>query len=295
MEILLKRGRREPLLILCEKPMALPQCPDQCEYWVDATRDLAAVVLYDYPELFDDLTRRIQEYLARFRQVHINEMRLWRSKDREDPTIPRNHKRMVTIQYQESVHCLAFVLSLLGTLRGGLQEVLDGGVSVRAEAEPYDAPNPADYAFVVDGRCRYTMILAGTAVHGETNFKRGAPWTKRRIITGTGDGRPFRIEAEYLEGHKRLVIDDVDQGIDPAADSYEQAILTAYGWQQRIDRKRLMTAVYPNPPFARVTYQLSSVLWRSSYDGRPIDLRSMRQLLDFDARYGEEIPRLPRY
>jgi predicted dehydrogenase len=294
-DILLERGRHEPLLILCEKPMAAPQCPEGCGQMVDATDDLTALVLYDFPELFDCLTRRIQEYLASYKDVHITEIHLWRSKDREDPAIPRNCKRMVTIQYQESVHCLAYILSILGGLRGSLQAVFDEGVSVRAEAEPYNAPNPEDYPFVVDGRCQYAIALGGTAVYGQTNFKAGAEWTKRRTITGTADGRPFRIEAEYLEGHKRLVIDGIDQQCDPAADSYEQAILTAQAWQENVGRRRLMAEVYPNPSFARVTYQLSSVLWRSSTDRRPIRLKSMREMIDFDARFREEIPRLPRY
>ena len=294
-DILLERGRREPLLILCEKPMAAPDRPEDCGQMVDATGDLAAVVLYDFPELFDGLTRRIQEFLAGFQNVRITEIHLWRSKDREDPAIPRNYKRMVTIQYQESVHCLAFILSILGNLRGSLQAVLDDGLSVRAEAEAYNAPNPEDYAFIVDGRCQYAITLGGVAVHGQTNFKAGAEWTKRRVITGTADGRPFRIEAEYLEGHKRLVIDGIDQECNPAADSYEQTLLTARTWQENVERHRLMTAVHPNPSFARVTYQLSSVLWRSSTDGKSIRLKSAEELIDFDARFREEIPRLPRY
>jgi hypothetical protein len=294
-DILLERGHREPLLVLCEKPMAAPECPEDCRRMVEATADLAAVVLYDFPELFDGMTRRIRQYLSRFKDVRIANIDLSRSKDREDPAIPRNYKRMVTIQYQEAVHCLAFVLSLLGELRGGTEAILDDGISVRAEAEPYNAPNPDDYPCVVDGRCQYTITLGGVEVHGHTNFKAGAQWTKRRVINGTVDARPFCIEAEYLEGHKRLVINGEDQGCDPAANSYEQVLLSAHAWQKGLARHRLMTGVYPNPSFARMTYQLSSVLWRSSYDGRQIRLRSAEELTDFDARFREEIPRLPRY
>jgi predicted dehydrogenase len=295
LKTLLQRGREEPLLILCEKPMAAPDRPEECQRLVDAARPLQAIVLFDFPELFDSMTRRIEDYLAGFGEVQIAEIAVSRSKDREDPGNPRNYKRMVPIQYQESVHSIAFALNLLGKVRTSLPAVLDEGISVRAEAEPYRPPNPEDYPYVVDGRCRYTISLGKTRLRGDTDFKSGAERTKRRFISGTADGRPFRIEAEYLEGHKRLVIDGVDQQCDPAADSYEQVITTAGCWKKEIDRRVLMTEVAPNPRFAQLTYQLSSVLWRSARDGATIRLASTRELDGFDARFREEIPRLPRY
>ena len=294
-DILLERARRESFLILCEKPMATPDNPETCRWMVDATQDLAAVVLYDFPELFDGITRRIEQFLGSFKSVRIQEIHVTRSKDREDPTNRRNYKRMVPIQYQESVHCLAFVLHVLGRLRGDLSAVFDSGLAVRAQAEPYAAPNPDDYPYVVDGRCRYTLSLGPVSVTGHTDFKSGAAWTKRRVITGTADGKPFRIEAEYLEGHKRLVINGVDQGCDPLADSYRQVLVTGNHWRQTVEPRALMSGVFPNPEFARLTYQLSSVLWRSSTDDTEIRLPSMSDLIAFDAHFRDELPRLPRY
>ena len=294
-QILLQRGRQEPLLVLCEKPMAAPDRPEECERLVDVARGLRALLLYDFPELFDSMTCRIQDYLAGFDEVQIAEIVVARSKDREDPANPRNYKRMVPIQYQESVHSIAFALSLLGKVRGSLPAVLDEGVSVRAEAEPYRPPNPEDYPYVVDGRCRFAISLGGTSLRGHTDFKSGAEWTKRYLISGTADGRPFRIDAEYLEGHKRLVIDGADRRCDPAADSYQQVLSTANRWKREVDRRVLMTQVVPNPRFAQVTYQLSGVLWRSARDGAAIRLTSMKELDEFDAGFREEIQRLPRY
>jgi hypothetical protein len=294
-EILLDRGRQEPLLILCEKPMAGPDRPEECPRLVDATRRLQAVLLYDFPELFDSMTRRIEDYLAGFDEVQVAEIVVSRSKDREDPANPRNYKRMVPIQYQESVHSIAFALSLLGKVRGSLPAVLDEGISVRAEAEPYHPPNPEDYPYVVDGRCRFAISLGGTCLRGHTDFGSGAEWTKRYLIFGTADSRPFRIDAEYLEGHKRLVIDGVVQQCDPAADSYQQVLSTANRWNKEVDRHVLMTEVVPNPRFAQLTYQLSSVLWRSARDGATIRLASMKELDEFDAGFREEIPSFPRY
>ncbi len=294
-DLLLERARREPFLMLCEKPMATPDNPETCGSMVDAAQDLKAIVLYDFPELFDEITRRIEDFLGSFGHVRVTEIQVTRSKDREDLTNPRNYKRMVPIQYQESVHCLAFVLHLLGKLRGDLASVFESGLSVRAQAEPYIAPNPEDYPHVVDGRCRFELTLGQISVVGHTDFKSGATWTKRRVLAGTADGKPFRIEAEYLEGHKRLIINGVDQGCDPAADSYRQVLVTGSRWQRSEDPRTLMTGVFPNPAFARLTYQLSSVLWRSSIDGVEIRLPSVSDLIAFDARFRAQLPNLPRY
>jgi predicted dehydrogenase len=282
-------------LILCEKPMAAPEDPETCRWMVAAVQASRAIVLYDFPELFDDLTRRIEQFLTGWKRFRITGIEVTRSKDREDPANPRNYKRMVPIQYQESVHCLAFVLHVLGLTAGDWSTVFDSGVSVAAQAAPYAAPNPAEYPYVVDGACRFAMRLGGVSVTGNTNFKSGAAWTKRRVITGSGDERPFRIEAEYLEGHKRLLINGVDQQCDPRADSYRQVLETANMWRAACRRDELLSGRFPHPAFARWTYQLSSVLWRSSRDRREIRLRSLADLLEFDARFREEVPRLPRY
>jgi predicted dehydrogenase len=282
---LLDRARTEPLLILNEKPMAAPERPKEC---AEIERDVAqsrAVVLYDFPELYDDLTARILEYLGRFRAVEVREMVVTRSKDREDPANPRNAKRMVTIQYQESVHCLAFVLHLLGRLHGGAGRALDRGVTVAAAAEPYAPPNPEAYPGPVDGRCQFTLAIGPVRVTGDTNFKRGAPWAKRRELRGLADGRPFAIVVDYLEGHKRLTIDGASQPIDPRASSYQQILRTAARWRQTVAPAELASGVYPNPHFARLTYQLSAALWRGARDRAPLRFASAKDLLAFDARY----------
>jgi hypothetical protein len=56
-----------------------------------------------------------------------------------------------------------------------------------------------------------------------------------------------------------------------------------------------MDGLYPNPAFARVTYQLSSVLWRSSHSGGPLHFASLDQLLAFDAGFREAVPTLAKY
>ncbi len=294
-EILFERAAREPILILDEKPMAAPERPERCAYIVEAVERSGATVLYDFLQLYDTMTEQIIEFLLGFRDVRITELQVCQSKDREDRDISRNYKRMVTIQYQESVHCLAFVLYLLGKLKGDLASVFEEEMSIAGESEPYDPPNPDAYPHVVDGRCKYTLTIGETRVEGLTDFKANAEWKKRRVICGTGDGKRFRIEMDYLEGEKRLAIKGVDQRCDPKADSYQQVITTLARWCQQVPAASLMRDVYPNPKFAHVTYQLSGALWRSCKDQREIRFTSLEDALGFDSGFAEELPSFPKY
>ncbi|MEK6237016.1 MAG: hypothetical protein N2C14_20095 [Planctomycetales bacterium] len=294
-ETLLERGRTEPILILNEKPMALPEQPGECQRLIDATRDSGAVMLYDFPELYDSMTRRVVGWLQCFDETRITKMTVTRSKDREGRENPRNRKRMVPIQFQESVHCTAFVLYLLGKIRGSVEAAVNEGITVDAKSEAYDPPNPEAYPHVVDGRCRYELMIGETQVTGVTDFKANAPWSKRRVVEGVADGKPFTIDVDYLEGKKRLIINGEDQGCDPAADSYSQAISTSVRWFREIDKAELTHGVHPNPEFARLTYQLSGALWRSSQERGSVRLASMAELLGFDSGFAEARANLPRY
>lgn len=294
-QLLLERAQREPLAVLNEKPMAAPDSPDECSRIVAAAHDSRALMLYDFPELYDPLTERVIDHLRCYRDVRITDISMCRSKDREAPDNPRNYKRMVPIQYQESVHCLAYVLFILARLHGSLAEVFDGGVSLRAESEPYAPPNPAMYPYVVDGRCDYQLSLSSLRVEGRTDFKAGAEFTKRRVLRGSGDGQLFCIEADYLEGRKRLSINGLEQGMDPRASSYESVLQTFTRWRRQLSREELMEGIYPNPAFARITYQLSSALWRASRDRAGLRFANLDALLGFDAGFRESLGKMPRY
>jgi hypothetical protein len=286
--------RERPPLILVEKPMAEPGNPEACRQVLDAVGSSRATVLYDFPELYDPITALILERLSSYRDLLLTDLSVQRSKDREDPANPRNYKRMVTIQYQESVHCLAFILCVLGTVRGSARDALAEGLQIEGMAEFYDPPNPDAYPVAVDGRCHFRCSVGGVRVEGLTDFKKGAPWAKRRVIRGVGDGRPFQIEASYLEGKKGLRIDGVDQPCDPSANSYENVLVTTDDWSRRFDRSQLMTGLFPNPGFALLTYQLSAALWKSCRDRAKLAFRDAEELESWDAGYAEEVARLPR-
>lgn len=292
---LLPRAGVEDILILNEKPMAEPHRPDEPVRLIDEVEASGATVLFDFPELFDPLTHRILSFLEQFDDVRIDEVHIQRSKDREDRDNPRNRKPMVHIQYQESVHCLAFVLNLLAHTRGGTEAALASGLTIEATADPYDPPNPEAYPYIVDGRCDFIMTAGETAVHGHTDFKRDAPWRKQRIIRGVGDGTPFEIDVDYLEGSKALRINDEDQKCDPKGSSYEAVLLGLQKWHAELSGERLMHGTYPNPSFALLTYQLSSALWRASYDAKRIQLSDADALRAFDAGFKDAVSAFGTY
>ncbi len=295
MRILLQRSQHESLFVLCEKPMAAPQAPEQCRQIVDAVAGTEAVWLYDFPELFDPITKRILDFFACYDDVQISSITMQRSKDREDPAIARNAKRMVHIQYQESIHCLAFALYILAHVSGGLERALADGLMLKASAEPYLPPNPAAYNHIVDGKCEYHLTIGDVQIAGRTDFKRGAPWGKRRGIRGKVDGRPFKIVVDFLEGKKLLFIDDKPHDAVIHTNSYAEVIKGVSRLRQQATRSEILTGIYPHPAFARLAYQLSSALWRSSWEKKWIILESQQELLDFDARFAEALPLFGAY
>ncbi len=293
---LFERARRgDDLVILNEKPMAAPENPDHCNKILRRVEESGVFLMYDFLELFDPMTQAIDEFLAGMADVIIDEIWMHRSKDRESPDNARNYKIMVPIQYQETVHCIAFVLSLLGKLHGGLQSLWAGGASMLGVSEPYAPPNPEEYPYVVDGKCDGELLLGGVKVHLHTNFKTGAEFTKRRLIKGRANGKPFVIEADYLEGNKYLLINGEDQDIDPESDSYVGVIRQLWHWRQNVDKEALMAGVYPNARFAKCTYLLSAMLWDSCRHGETVSVDDLDHFLAYRPSFPAELPDLERY
>jgi hypothetical protein len=132
-------------------------------------------------------------------------------------------------------------------------------------------------------------------VDGCTNFKRGASWSKRRLLRGIADGQPLVIEADYLEGKKYLRINGVDQGWDPCASSYGAILSTLDLWRATVPTESLLRGLYPNPRLAWLVFQLSGALWRSSHDGRRVEIPGLEALSDFDSGFPAACRDLPRY
>ena len=198
---------------------------------------------------------------------------------------------MVPIQYQESVHCLAFLLWLMETTHASL----DSPLHIKARAEAYAPPNPGDYPYRVDGRCDYEMQWGATHIRGLTDFKRNATWAKRRTIRGEGDGEPFLIEVDYLEDGQRLTINGRPCPQAAGRDSYQAVIRTLARWRGGTTRDELLHGPFPNPRFARLTYQLSAALWHSSHFSSALQFDGRQQLLDFDSGFAAAVPGFAKY
>lgn len=292
---LLERTRNgEAITVLCEKPVARPEAPGECEDVLDISREPGFFLFYDFPELFDPQTHRIHEFLSSFREVTIDEVWMRRSKDREDPANPRNYKVMVPIQYQESVHCIAFLLDLLARYDHG-RTPWEKGVNACGFSRPYDPPNPEQYTHVVDGAFSGTLFLGPTTVHMVTDFKRDAPFTKQRRISGRGDGSSFEITAEYLEGHKWLCINGVQQPVAENSNSYACVLKQLWTWRTGKRQEELACGVFPNARLAQDAYLVSALLWNACRLGRDVAAYSLEEARSAAMYYQREMERLPHY
>jgi predicted dehydrogenase len=273
----LLRGDR--FMVLNEKPMAAPEFPGECMELRQLVDAAGMCMFFDFPELFDPMTLRVREFLRSFKEVRIDKMRMTRSKDREDPANPRNYKIMVPIQHQETVHCLAWVFTCLAETRGGLDHVWDQGLSVEGWSSPYHPPNPEAYPYTVDGRFEGSVRFGDCLVHLTTDFTADAPRTKRRTVRGVGDGKPFVIEAEYLEGHKFLAIDGKDVGFAQDANVYQAVIRQGWRWYQHPDLDD--AALHPTPGFAHRSYLLSAMLWDACHLGKPRQVSNLQEFMGY--------------
>jgi hypothetical protein len=57
----------------------------------------------------------------------------------------------------------------------------------------------------------------------------------------------------------------------------------------------MTSTAYPNARFAELTYQMSSLLWRSCYENREFSLDSTQDLLAFDADFATAQRTFERY
>ena len=296
LEVLLERARQgEKPALLCEKPIALPEEADQALWALRVAKTPGMTLLYDFPELFDPMTFQIYEYLSAFKVVKIDEIWLRRSKDREDPRIARNYKVMVPIQYQETVHCFAFLLSLLGSVRAAPDVLWNQGVAMEGESLPYSPPNPQDYPYVVDGKCNADVVVAGVRVHVSTDFKAGSVPDKFRRIVGRGDGSSFDIEAQFLEGHKSLRINGQLQPAPVENNSYVAVLRQLWVWRQALSQEELNAGICPNAQTAYHAYLLSSLLWRACFTGREAMADSLNQAHRVAAEFAGCVKRFKSY
>ena len=201
---------------------------------------------------------------------------------------------MVHIQYQESVHCLAFVLNLLGKLNGGLEPVFRSGLSVNAQAQPYQPPNTQAYPYVVDGKCVFHLQLGATKITGRTDFKRGGPGRnagQSRVWRMDNLSRSKQISWKEKSGFRSIS----NHKTASTVTRMRKSLNAAKDGRSRLHVTKSCVEYSPIPISRGVSYQLSSVLWRSSWQKAPVELDSLDALMQFEAGFESARSQFARY
>jgi predicted dehydrogenase len=286
---LLERGRH----VNIEKPMAHPAHPDECCRLRAAVRVSSGTVLFDFVEVFNPRTFQIRAILAQLKKhsdFRITRICCERSKDREDTRNLRNRKIMVPIQYQESAHCLALLLFVLGR-SSSFEEAFPRGMTVAALSAPYDPPNPEDYRYgVVDGKVAGELRSDGLAISIQTDFKRrGTGPFKRFRIEGCAGGRDFYIEAIYDGLGERIVLDGEALAPWGTASRHQDIVRQSWCWHCK------PPALRPDADFAWLVFGLSAALWTSCHEGREIRIECEDDLRRAMRSYPDSLAKRARY
>ena len=253
-------------LVLVEKPLAPPFDRAGARRARQTAAGLPGTVLFDFIELYRPLTRVVFDYLSSFRRCRIHEIALTRTKDREDPAVPRNHIVTLPVQYQETVHCAAWALACLERLRAGGPE--DGAVEAWGRSLPYTPPNPERYPEAVDGFFEGGVTLGETRVTFLTDFRRGTPRSQYRRLVGEGDGRPFVLEAEYLPGAAWMKINGESAPLPREDTPHLEVLREAWRRHTGPTGPHRPEPPLPGPAFAHRTWLLSHLLWNAAH-GNP--------------------------
>ncbi len=257
-DILLDTGR--PVVVLNEKPVAAHDDRDRPAELIRKLTNSPVWLFYNFTELYSPLAAAVREWLGRFNRLELTRFESVRGKDREAPENPRNYKVMQPVQYQETVHCLAWWLMVSGMCPGGWEEVFSGGMRVDAVARRYTPPNPQDYACPVDGFCEARMRIGDAELRLKTDFTAGVIPHKRRVLEGVGDGRPFRIESGHLEGGQLLLING--ERVDLPGESQYAAVYGTIGhWRRALSLEDFNGGPYPNLRMAVLACGMASMLW----------------------------------
>ena len=287
---LLERGRH----VTIEKPMAHPAHPAECRRLSEAARHSKATVLFDFVEVFNPHSFQIRGMLRRlagYRDFRITQVHCERSKDREDPSNPRNRKVIVPIQYQETAHCLAMLLFVTDRC-ASFAEAFPQGMTVAAASAPYDPPNPEDYCYgVVDGKVTGAIRAGDMTVSICTDFKRrgGVP-SKCFRIEGVANRRAFHIESVFDGTREQVLLNGKVVASTGTGNRHQDIIRQAWGWHRgRSDGPR------PDADFASLVFGLSAALWTSCDQGREVRIDTEAELQETMEHYPESVAKRASY
>lgn len=274
---LIERGKK----INVEKPIVHPSNPILGYQMKQTINSSGASVLFDFVEAFNPRTFQYANWLSEkmsYSDFQITGIYSERSKDREDRSNPRNYKVIVPIQYQETCHCLAFILYILNKGQR-FEDNFPQGLTVQGYSELYDPPNPQDYTFSpVDGKVNGVLQAGRMRIELYTNFKiRGAKAYKRIITAGIADGKPFTIEAIY-DGKQEVikangeVLPDIE-----FHNRFKNIILNSWILHQK---EKTCYSIKPDVNFSWLVFGLSSALWKSCSENKTLHFESEEKLME---------------
>lgn len=253
-----RAARGEALLALVEKPLAAPDGAAHAREILSRPEGLPWTLLYDFTELFRPMTRTVLEHLRGFGSCRIESISMTRAKDRENPVEPRNHIPTLPIQYQETAHCIAWVLSCLDA--AGNTAASGAPAGVHGESGPYRPPNPERYPEPVDGYFRGGFRFGETEVRFHSDYRAGTEKSQHRRIEGYGDGRPFVIEADYKRGGAFLRINGEELPTDAEDRAHGEAIRAAWAFHRAGGKGLFNGGPAPGAAFAHRVWALSGML-----------------------------------
>jgi len=259
--------------ILCEKPMSTANKPGLCERLIRQAEEYNPSLLYNYILIPHKITGMINDFLSQYSHVDIHNFEASFQKNRESRLKRRNRSVMETIEIQEAVHPIALFLYLMANVshqQVSFPNLFPEGVKVRAKSKFYDAPNQLEYRYKVNGYVGggiLTLSTPPTRVALRVNFKRfdgNKPTLPEKIIRirGTGDGKPFSIEANYQSDAEYLVIGGIKQELGQIS-PYEDVWIRAF--QDFHDMRKGTRRILADPSFSWLAYQLGMAMWFSSH------------------------------
>ena len=297
-------GQRSPMYRLIErgchinveKPMVHPENPMEAEAIFDALEASNATLLYDFLEMFNPRTLAIVEMLKNMGDAQLDHITFIRGKNRENLWNPRNESPMLPIEYQETVHCMAYLVNLFANQQGvydiNFESVFPKGFTVWAKSRRYDAPNPEKYPYVVDGYCAGTIDIGECTVDFLTNFKRGAEKTKRKIMLGHNAYHSIDIEVNDQLGQEYLRINGAEHQPKGEQDQYKSVILGS--WQMHQEMMQGKRAVRPDARFAWLAFGLCGAIFMSSYLQTEVALRNQDDFNEAARFFNENAPSYKR-
>ncbi|NEO55960.1 MAG: hypothetical protein F6K54_24565 [Okeania sp. SIO3B5] len=264
-----------------EKPVCHPAYPQEALKLIEAVKNSASTVYFNFVEVFNPRTFKIIEILDDFRQYNdfkLNYIYSERAKNREYKDNERNYKVIVPIQYQETCHCLAMALYIL-TPGYCFKNLFRNGIKVKAFSEKYNPPNPQDYKYgEVDGKVIGQIRMDNLLIEIYNDFKRkdlSRP-LKKFLIQGVANNQPFVIKQVYDGFQEYLLLND--HLVEEKEEQNRHKNTITYSWY--LHQKSTLFRLKPDVEFAWLVFRLSATIWQSCFENRTVEIKTEKDMIE---------------